>query len=234
MHKLPILISVPHAGAWVPPEVAGLCRLDPQQILEDGDGGAAEIYNLEDRVEKFITTEVARVIVDLNRAPDDRRADGVIKTHTCWNVPVYRSVPTDETVRALLDRYYFPYHRQLTAWAAGGGPVLAVDCHTMAEKGPPAGPDPGRVRPWVCLSNGDGTCPRDWMDRMVQSFVQQFGDHVRVNDPFKGGYITRSHAVEMPWIQVELSRRQFMSNVEKNKRVFAALQNWVDGAKTIR
>ena len=46
---------------------------------------------------------------------------------------------------------------------------------------------------------------------------------VTVNDPFRGGYITRSHAAEMPWVQLELSRGPFAANSEKRRRVLRAL-----------
>ena len=88
--KLPILMSVPHAGLQVPPEAAPCCCLTESEIIADGDDGAAEIYDLADHVAEYVTTGIARAIVDQNRAVDDRRADGVVKTHTCWNVPVYR------------------------------------------------------------------------------------------------------------------------------------------------
>ena len=42
-----------------------------------GDVEAAEIYDLRERVAEFLTTDVARAVLDLNRAPDDRRPDGV-------------------------------------------------------------------------------------------------------------------------------------------------------------
>ena len=88
--KLPLLLSLPHAGLRVPDEVAHLCTLTEREIAEDGDEGAAAIYDLAGDVDAFVTTDVARAIVDLNRAVDDRRRDGVVKTHTCWDVPIYR------------------------------------------------------------------------------------------------------------------------------------------------
>ena len=38
--KLPILLSVPHAGGKIPPEVADICRLTDKDVREDGDEGA--------------------------------------------------------------------------------------------------------------------------------------------------------------------------------------------------
>jgi N-formylglutamate amidohydrolase len=53
------------------------------------------------------------------------------------------------------------------------------------------------------------------------------GDHVTLNEPFRGGYITRHHASEMPWLQLELSRAPFATNAEKRGAVLEALGRWV-------
>ncbi|NIV45393.1 MAG: hypothetical protein GWN46_00395, partial [Gammaproteobacteria bacterium] len=141
------------------------------------------------------------------------------------NEPVYRSPLGEKTVERLLQRYYRPYHARLTA-LADSSVRLGIDCHTMAAHGPPVGPDPGRERPWVCLSNGDGTCPREWMDALARCFARAFGREPSINTPFKGGYITRTHAAEMPWVQLEVSRASFLSLQEKRARVLDAARNW--------
>ncbi len=105
---------------------------------------------------------------------------------------------------------------------------MGIDCHTMSETGPPEGPDPGKEHPWICLSNADGTCPRDWFERMGKCLEEQFNGNVSLNNPFKVGYITRSHAAEMPWIQIELSRARVMSNIEKRERVLGAMTRWIE------
>lgn len=225
--KLPLLISVPHAGLVVPEEVAERSVLTPEQIAKDCDVGAAEIYSIADEVEAFVAADIARAFVDLNRAQDDRGQDGVVKTHTCWNEPVYGAPLGEELVERLLRRYYHPYHARLTA-LADSSVRLGIDCHTMAAHGPPVGPDPDRKRPWVCLSNGDGTCPREWMDALGRCFARAFGREPSINRPFKGGYITRTHAAEMPWIQLELSRAPFLQPTEKRHRVLMALREWCD------
>ncbi|MEX2302819.1 MAG: N-formylglutamate amidohydrolase [Bryobacterales bacterium] len=223
--SLPLLLSVPHAGLRVPPEVESFCTLTPREIAEDSDEGAAEIYALESHVAAYQTADVARAVVDLNRAPGDRRPDGVVKTHTCFHVPVYREFPPEPVVEALLERYYWPYQQALTRLASRDV-MLAVDCHTMLAKGPPIGPGPGIERPWVCLSNADGTCPQSWIEALQRCFQDVFEGPVTINDPFRGGYITRTHAAEMPWVQLELSRAAFLSLAEKRERVLAALAAW--------
>ena len=86
--------------------------------------------------------------------------------------------------------------------------------------------DPGVERPWVCISNADGTCPHEWMDSLKRCLEERFGPNVTINHPFKGGYITRTHASEMPWVQLELSRAPFASNQQKREHVLAALTAW--------
>ena len=221
---LPFLLSVPHAGLTVPPEAEPYCALTHREIAEDGDEGAAEIYlGLEPLVAAFHTTDIARAIVDMNRAEDDRRRDGAIKTHTCWNVPVYRTPLPDAVAKGLIGRYHRPYHRRLTELAAGKTAHLAIDCHTMAAHGPPVGPDAGRERPWICLGNADGTCPDAWIGALKECFEERIGSNVTINDPFSGGYITRKHVAEMPWLQLEMSRAPFLSDAEKNRLVRATL-----------
>lgn len=223
---LPLVVSVPHAGLRIPPEVEPLCSLMPSEVAADGDGGAAEIYALEAEVGAFVTTDVARAVVDMNRARDDRRPDGAVKTRTCWDVAVWQRPLSHEEINGLLDAYHLPYHQRLTELGLSGEWILGLDCHTMAADGPPIGPDPGIERPWVCLSNGDGTCPPEWVNTLRECFWEQLEGPVHINDPFRGGYITRSHAVEMPWIQIELSRAPFASDQDKHHAVLAALQRW--------
>ncbi|MYB04443.1 MAG: N-formylglutamate amidohydrolase [Acidimicrobiaceae bacterium] len=223
---LPLLVSVPHAGLRVPAEVAPLCALTAAEIAEDGDGGAAEIYSLEAEVGACVTTDVARVAVDVNRSRDDIGPDGAVKTHTCWNVPVWRRPLSQAEIEGLLDAYHRPYHARLTELGRSGDWVLGVDCHTMAATGPPLGPDPGAERPWVCLSHGDGTCPPEWIDSLQECFRRHLDGPVKVNDPFRGGYITCFHAAEMPWIQIELSRAPYLPDDGKRQVVLAALRDW--------
>jgi formiminoglutamase len=227
--KLPILMSVPHAGLRVPPEAEPYCCLRESDIIADGDEGAAESYDLADHVTEFVTTDIARAIVDQNRAEDDRRADGVVKTHTCWNVPVYREeLPTD-VIAQLLDRYYHPYHHRLSH-PMNSDIKLCVDCHTMAAVGPAIGPDTGEERPAVCLGDANGaSLPAGWIDVLTKSFRDAFFNlDVTVNKPFSGGYVTRCHGQERPWLQIELSRAPFLPNDAKRERVLRALEQFCD------
>lgn len=220
--KLPLLISVPHAGLVVPEEVKGLCVLNREQIIADSDEGAADIYASESVVTSYVTTDVARAIVDVNRSEEDRGPDGVVKVNTCYGIPIYREQPSEDIVESLLEHYHRPYHRRLTKLAKNV--KCGLDCHTMAAFGPPTAPDAGTERPHICLSNSGVTCPEALFKGLVTCFESVFGEVPAVNTPFKGGYIIRTHAVELPWIQVELSRASFMSKSQKYVKVLETIE----------
>jgi N-formylglutamate amidohydrolase len=225
MKPLPLLISLPHAGTGVPPEVEHLNLLTPAQIIADGDGGAKAVYSrLRDHVRHFVTTRIARAYVDLNRGEEDIRTDGVVKTHTCWGESIYSAPPTPEQVLTLIQEYHQPYHRRLEA-LAGQGVILGIDCHTMAETGPPMGPDTGKRRPHVCLGDAFGTsCPGPWTQIMAKCLERYFKGNIRINQPFAGGWITRHQHQFMPWIQLELSRAAFVPDSEKGEQVLKVLR----------
>jgi N-formylglutamate deformylase len=225
MNVLPLLISVPHGGVTIPPEVNDICILEHEDIVADGDDGAREIYSIQDRVTAFVTAGVARAIVDVNRSPDDRRDDGVVKRITIWNKPVYRLPPDENVIRTLLSKYYEPYHQQLSTMSKKDV-ILGIDCHTMVAEAPPIDAVPGKARPDICLSNGDGTCPEDMLLRLRSCLEKAFQRNIAINDPFRGGYIIRSHAAELPWVQLEMARRDFMTIEKKRECIVKAFSEF--------
>ena len=232
MVTYPLLISIPHGGDTVPPEVADIVSITERDIFYDGDALTREIYDFGKRVDAVIETPIARAIVDVNRAPDDRppeNPDGVVKTVTTDGRPVYREgmFPDDALVEDLLQRYYFPYHEQLDDLLEGRDIKLALDCHSMLKRSPAASDRPGEPRPLICLSNrgdehgmpvsgrGPVTCPPEWIRALAESLRQAFagGGRVAMNDPFLGGYISQYHYERegIPWIQIEINRKLYLN-----------------------
>ena len=236
---VPILVSVPHGGWRVPDELKHIWALSEPDAFHDGDPLTARIYDFSERVSMQLVMEYYRAVVDLNRAPDDiapANPDGVVKSHTCYNVEVYKPgcLPDDELKNALLDRYYFPYHEALDRAIARDDVRLGVDCHSMAAVSPPIEKDAGTARPLICLGNlGDGageicepfnrlTCPPEMILFVAQEFCRVF-EHEDVeievpavataNIPFSGGYITRRvGAAEKPFFQIEMSRALYLTS----------------------
>ena len=61
---------------------------------------------------------------------------------------------------------------------------------------------------------------------MLECLRDAFDGDVTLNDPFAGGYITRSCGTYKPWLQLELSRSPALSDDDKSGRVGAALEAW--------
>ena len=61
---------------------------------------------------------------------------------------------------------------------------------------------------------------------MLDCLQRQFPGEVTVNKPFAGGYITRHHGTEIPWMQIEMARTETPSSAEKRTRFLAALHEW--------
>lgn len=236
--RAPILVSIPHGGWQVPDEVGDIWALSTRDAFFDGDPFTSKIYDHSDRVAFQLVMQYYRAAIDLNRRPDDvapENPDGAIKSLTCWNVSVYKqgTLPDGTLKRTLLEKYYFPYHRELDEQIRNPEIRLAVDCHTMAAKAPPIQADAGAVRPLICLGNlGDeegemGTdsdrvsCDPELIRFMAGEFRAAFQHEdleieppatATMNVPFSGGYITRTYSGRgVPLVQIEMSRALYLT-----------------------
>jgi N-formylglutamate deformylase len=233
----PILVSIPHGGWRIAEEIEHIWALSSKEALHDGDPFTARIYDFADKVPCQLVMEYFRAVVDLNRAPDDiapKNKDGVIKSHTCYDIEVYRPgcQPDDSLKQLLLDKYYFPYHRRLEACLDRDDLKFGVDCHSMAAVSPPIEADAGSPRPLICLGNlGDAggdvtpefgriTCSSDMINFMREEFAALFQHEdlelevpaaATMNMPFNGGYITRRMGNRgIPFVQIEMSRALYL------------------------
>jgi len=221
MERYPVLLSIPHGGDRIPPEVADQVVLSERDLLADGDAFTRDIYGIRDEVAVVVDTSIARAFIDLNRVADDLppgNPDGVVKSHTCHGVPVYRNAiwNDEQFVNSLLNKYYFSYHRQLQEQLIlNQDLVLMLDCHSMEAIGPKIGPDSGSERPAICLGNQSGkSCGETMTQHMARSLCRAFdmgAAQVTINRPFAGGYITRHYANKpVPCLQIELNRRLYL------------------------
>ncbi len=229
--KLPIIVSVPHGGEIIAPEMSDLTLLSKRDIFSDGDPLTREIYDFRNEVAFYFESTIARATVDLNRSPGDlppTNQDGVIKSHTVTGKNIYRKnrIPNKAALHLLLKKYHTPYHESLSKKSRKPYLFCGIDCHTMLDRAPIISPSFGRQRPFICLSNsGDQrgnrvrgrrlTCPPEMIRSLARFLKEQFpteAHSITLNDPFLGGYIVRRHSVNLPWIQIELNRRSYLSS----------------------
>ncbi|MDD1718707.1 MAG: N-formylglutamate amidohydrolase [Methanoregulaceae archaeon] len=224
--RYPFLISVPHGGTSVPPELCDRIALSGSEVSFYSDPATRVMYEFRDSVSAYLDTPVTRMAVDLNRNPLDlppRKPDGVVKSRTAFGTPVYLegSFPEMPLVHHMLMTHFFPYHEALDRLLDNGDVSLALDCHSMLPVGPPDQKDAGARRPLVCLgNNGDragksrrgglATCPSEWICGLAGAFRTEFPGRgeVAINVPYSGGFIVNAHYWHrgIPWIQVEMNR----------------------------
>ncbi len=230
---LPIIQSIPHAGFGVPYEVVDRLQLSARDIYNDCDLWADQLYDFahpdlaagkgESNAGRgtlaVVTMDIARVLIDVNRKPDDLQdEDGMVKTQSSYGVSNYSRAPAKDEVVALRQRYYAPYHRRLEAalTAHQDRTLLLLDCHNMAQIGPDAYAKAGKPRPLICLANlGDVrgeqksggvavTCAPSILRAAGEIAEELFKEMpllepdapvstVGLNRPFAGGYIIRRY-----------------------------------------
>lgn len=225
---LPFVLSIPHCGNQVPDGIRSAMALSDDQIEESVDHGTREIFSVL-KASDVITAHWSRLVVDLNRGPDQLDAKGVVALTDYHGRSVYRpdSRPPLQEVHDRLVRYYHPYHSQLETALENPAAIALIDCHSLNGIGPPDAPDPGRTRRDVILSNnGDAqgharpfagpiTCPA----RILHLFKDAFeanGFNVALNAPYRGGYIVRHYGYRLAL------ERRFAIQIEMNQSLYIA------------
>ncbi len=123
--------------------------------------------------------------------------------------------PDAQLVSSLLSKYYETYHKQIQD-ALKLDIKFAFDCHSMASNAPQIAPDAAqKQRPLFCISNQEGkTCTDSDLKKLGRCIKVAFDvseSEIKYNDPFKGGYLTKTYGNNpIPWIQIEMSRKMYL------------------------
>ena len=239
--KLPIAIILPHAALATPPELEGRLALTEADIFNEADVYTDLLFDFKDRVARWHVFPYARGIIDVNRPEDPRllkrAGDGVVKELTSYGHPVFkpgmRPDPAEE--KALIDRYWRPWHDLLDEIAADPEIKLVIDGHSMAARGPNKYDPNEKLRPRACASNlGDThglprphlpgtTMSAEDLGVLAAALEQQFASlsplcqeatpgPVLLNAPYAGGWDLKAHGVNspQPWAMIEVSRALYI------------------------
>ena len=219
----PLLISVPHDGTAVPDDIA--TRLtDSARRVPDTDWHVARLYAFARAFgASMIVPRHSRYVIDLNRSEDDvslypgQNTTGLCPIVQFSGEPVYRAgmAPTEDEVRARVDRYWRPYHQALRGeierMKAEHGRIVLWEGHSIRGEVPFL--FEGRL-PDLNLGTANGaSCSPELQARLEKMLAGQGEYDFVVNGRFKGGYITRHYGDPgggVDAVQLEISQRIYM------------------------
>ncbi len=218
----PLVISLPHGGRQLPPEVAQ--HMTPAALaVPDTDWHVGPLYEFARGLgASWLEAQLSRYVVDLNRPPDDgalypgQVSTGLCPSHTFGGEPLYEGAPPDAAeVAARRERYWTPYHAALGEMVALAqarhGHAILFDAHSINSSVPRL--FTGRL-PDLNVGTYDGqSCDASLATVAMQVLGTQQRFSQVLNGRFKGGYITRSYGQPQRGvhaIQLEIARSAYM------------------------
>jgi N-formylglutamate deformylase len=200
---LPLLVSVPHAGHLIPPE------LQPHYVeralaAEDTDWFLDELYGfVRELGASLLIPRYSRYVIDLNRPPENvpmypgANNTELVPTRFFTGDPLYREghAPDDAEVQRRLRMYWRPYHEalqgELVRLKGLHGHVVLFDGHSIKSQLPWL--FDGKL-PDLNLGTVDGTSCDPGLRAALMAVLAQQSTFTHVTDGrFKGGYITRQY-----------------------------------------
>jgi len=221
--ELPLLISIPHAGTYVPPEL--IARMTPEALtLPDTDWHVERLYDFaRQRGCGLIVATHSRYVVDLNRDPTGKAlypgSDNteLVPLTTFDRRPIWRdgAAPDADEVEARRIKYWAPYMDALTAEVAfmkqKFGVAVLWEGHSIASELPRF--FPGKLPDLNLGTVGGSSCEEYLAIRVFQALKSAEGFTSVHNGRFKGGYITRRFGRPQDNIhalQLELAQSTYM------------------------
>lgn len=226
----PIVIAVPHAGRYYPPDVLARARVDRAALDRLADP-YADIFadGLRAQGPCVLVADMARAALDLNRAaqewdardvagadprvPPSRRVLnglGLIPRQLHGVGDLWRRRMDIEALRKLIDTYHRPWHAAiadaLIAARARFATAVLIDLHSMPTQ--PLG------RPqWVVGDRHGRSASGELADQLI-AVGEGAGLIAARNHPYAGGYGVEAHGRPLQGIeavQIEIDRALYLT-----------------------
>lgn len=231
--RLPVLLSVPHAG-----------RAYPDWLLRLSRRGRDSLYPLEDPlVDRLVwraqalgigcvVAEAPRAGIDCNRAEDEldpsvialppgtghegwrvRAGLGLIPGRLANGGELWRRRIGPAELEARLETAWRPFHRmvaeQLEQLQHAHGEVVLLDCHSMPWRA-------GQAE--LVVGDRHGTTAAAFVTDLARRTAEKQGFRVACNDPYAGGHVVAAHGAPARGVhalQLELDRRCYLDSAGK-------------------
>ena len=219
----PLLVSMPHAGTYVPPALAARFTEEARQV-PDTDWHMERLYAFaKDMGASILAATHSRYVVDLNRPPDGaslypgQSVTGLCPVDTFDDTPIYTrgDVPDDSEITARRDAVWAPYHAQLRAELdrirAQHGVAVLWDAHSIRSVLPRF--FEGKL-PDLNLGTADGASCSPALAQELLAIARSAPGYTGVlNGRFKGGHITRHYGQperDIHAVQLEMTQCSYM------------------------
>lgn len=220
----PLLISLPHDGSEIPPELAARMTVQARRA-PDTDWHVSRLYAFARELgASILVPRYSRYVIDLNRGEDDtslypgQNTTGLVPLVRFTGDPIYLpgAEPDAAEVASRIDRYWRPYHAalrgELARIHAEHGRVTLWEGHSIRGSELPFLFD-GRL-PDLNLGTASGMSCSPALQARIEVLLDGQGDFDWVaNGRFKGGHITRHYGDPgsgIDAVQLEISQRTYM------------------------
>ena len=206
----------------------------------------------------FLTANFPRIFVDLNRSPLELDSSmwsgkfnasifyksqkvnygiGVIPKVCFSGKKIYNNLILFKDARRRLLNYYFPYHRKIRMFIdyikKNHNKVVILDCHSMSSEIVSDSTD-------IVISNNSNKSANPIITNILQKLFESYGYKVKINNPFKGGFITKYYGrpdKHVNVIQIEINKKLYLceenfnidiKNFNKLKNCFSDIINYIN------
>ncbi|MGW2201595.1 N-formylglutamate amidohydrolase [Streptomyces sp. NPDC001774] len=222
----PVLLHVPHSSRELPPDVRDGIVLGDEELAREldhiTDSHTAEIAAVAARTAavtpwRFVN-RLSRLVVDPERFPDEREEMRAVGMGAVYTRTTHRAElrPEEYDARPLLDRYFTPYARAMTAAVeerlAAAGRAVIVDVHSYPTEALPYELHGDGPRPPICLGTDAFHTPPALVDAARKAFAP-FGG-IGTDSPFAGTYVPLDHYGRDPRVtalMIEIRRDVYMT-----------------------
>lgn len=227
--EIPLLVTIPHTGVHVPPDIAAHFASPEMGTGTMADWHLHELYAFLPQLGiDVIYATHHRFVVDLNRPPDaaplypGRFETGLVPTQTFQGETIWRTEPDAAEVARRLRQFHRPYHQavehRLREKVEQFGRCYLIDAHSVESR---ANRLHGALEHDIYLGDRDGKTCDPWFTQFVRELFEKQGLRVSVNHPYKGGYTTAHYATanggpveDVQTLQIEMCQRLYMKEGE--------------------
>jgi N-formylglutamate deformylase len=236
--ETPLIVEIPHAGVFVPPQFMPELLASARAIGRDADLHVDDLYE-EAHLDgaSMLVSRTSRYVVDLNRAADDFDAQAAVSGQlpssprgVIWRITTEGDKALVAPLRAealelRLREVYRPYHaalrgliqRKLTKF----GRAVVLAAHSMPSTVRGAQGDAVQARADVVPGSRGRTSAAAKYIEAVDAHARARGWTVAHDEPYKGGFTTQHYGRPRDGVhvvQVELARRLYMDEGTYRRR----------------